>query len=639
MQSEVKAVRPKALPLKRDQIPHELRKRPQWVCWNYTLEGGKWTKPPVRPDGGHVDSTDASTWSTFEKCWVAYDRNECTGLGFVTASTDPYVLIDLDHVRNADGTTKAWAQAILDAAHQERAYIEWSVSGEGYHIIGRGKQGFAGRKRNDAELYCQGRYFTITGHVPPGMKCDIIGQLDTTITMVQARIGHDGGDNNDGAPIVGKRTYPDNMTDDEILKLTSTFENGERLEKLLAGDTSDYLSKSEADIACANFLGFIFWNDPDKVAQVMRASDLARDKWKTHKSYLMGTINKALHGKKDYYMYVSKTPVKGPVIVWRTALDIVQHPVPARWLLKPYLEHDVTAVMSGDYGTYKSFLCLDWSMHLAMGMPWYNDPRGAIEAEHALYISAEGRGLNNRVRAWVKHHFPTDPRDSILKRAKFHALEMAINLSDPERMKALLASIDKLNVKPVLVVIDTLTKNSNNVEESNPSMQAFLNVLNDELRMRYRCAVLLVHHVGHGDQDRPRGPRSLISNTDSAFMVTHIGGTVTLRTERLKDSEAPPAIALKPNIVDLDSSDTDGQPESSAVLVRGEIVRVIPTAPNPRALWQQLNTTFKAKHTRKELTEIAKAAGLDRKRGPEARDTLLKAGWLVERNDIYEFKK
>jgi putative DNA primase/helicase len=49
------------------------------------------------------------------------------------------------------------------AAQRERGYVELSPSATGFHLIARGPQGFAGRKANDAELYCQGRFFTITG--------------------------------------------------------------------------------------------------------------------------------------------------------------------------------------------------------------------------------------------------------------------------------------------------------------------------------------------------------------------------------------------------------------------------------------------------------------------------------------------
>jgi hypothetical protein len=61
----------------------------------------------------------------------------------------------------------------------------------------------------------------------------------------------------------------------------------------------------------------------------------------------------------------------------RSAFDIVNTPVKASWLLRPYLEEYAIAVLTGDYGTFKSFLALDWALHLATGKRWHNDPRGS----------------------------------------------------------------------------------------------------------------------------------------------------------------------------------------------------------------------------------------------------------------------
>jgi putative DNA primase/helicase len=466
MQSEVKVARPKALRLKHDQIPHELRKRPQWVCWNYTLQSGKWTKPPVRPDGGHVDSTDASTWSTFEKCWGAYDRNECTGLGFVTASNDPYVLVDLDHVRNAEGTTDAWAQAILDAAHQERAYIEWSVSGEGYHIIGRGRQGFAGRKRNDAELYCQGRYFTITGHVPPGMQCDIIGKLDTTITMVQARIG-DSGHEDGAAPIVGQRPYPDNMTDDDILQQHAyPSKNGPWLRKLLQdGDTSGYSSDSEADLACANELAFWFWLDADAIERVMLNSALSRPKWSKNKHYLRHlTITKALTGKHDYYGKELSISIrrKSPKVVAadNDAFDYTKHltkvqrlidnpPAPIEYLLPGLLAKGACSLLVGKPKSFKSTLAAQVAIALS-GNEWmlnhwteFGDVKGSYRVAIIDYEQSEP------IAAHMVRRFNVKNVNDLLRIDKFVKLD-----------ETGVAELRKLILEQRLdlVIIDSLTR-------------------------------------------------------------------------------------------------------------------------------------------------------------------------------------
>ena len=57
---------PKALPVKPDGIPAELKVREQWVCWSYAMRDGKWTKVPETPRGEFAKANDPSTWSDFD---------------------------------------------------------------------------------------------------------------------------------------------------------------------------------------------------------------------------------------------------------------------------------------------------------------------------------------------------------------------------------------------------------------------------------------------------------------------------------------------------------------------------------------------------------------------------------------------
>jgi len=59
----------------------------------------------------------------------------------------------------------------------------------------------------------------------------------------------------------------------------------------------------------------------------------------------------------------------GPVVL-RSALEIATEEISPRYIHKPYLEEGVLAVLSGEYGTYKSFLALDWALHAAAGILW-----------------------------------------------------------------------------------------------------------------------------------------------------------------------------------------------------------------------------------------------------------------------------
>ncbi len=158
--------RPIPLTIQPDNIPQELKDYHQFVCWNYQPRGDKWTKVPVQPNGDPASSTDPQTWYSFDECIEAYHTGRCDGVGFVTSANDPFVLIDLDHVMPSDGPMLPWARDIVRDAINEGCYVEVSVGGDGIHIIGRGPQGFRGRKANQIEIYASGRFFTITGCIP-----------------------------------------------------------------------------------------------------------------------------------------------------------------------------------------------------------------------------------------------------------------------------------------------------------------------------------------------------------------------------------------------------------------------------------------------------------------------------------------
>lgn len=256
------------------------------VLWQYewkkpsrNSDKGRWTKVPKQPDGSNASSTNPATWSTAVQVQQAYAKGGgFDGGGLVTAADDPYIFFDLDHVIDVQGSVIAWAATILEAARAEGAYIERSPSGDGFHIIGRGEplaKG-VGKKRNDAEAYSEGRYFTFTGNVvfkPDGS----LGELVETRRLMLARIAE----------------VP--AADDVLLdkarkanKFCTLFD---------AGDIGGYPSASEADAALAMLLCH-HTRDATQIKRLMNRSALKREKWSTHATYLDDTIQHVLKESK-----------------------------------------------------------------------------------------------------------------------------------------------------------------------------------------------------------------------------------------------------------------------------------------------------------------------------------------------------
>ena len=144
--------RPDALKVLSEGIPDELKERPQWVCWRYVLDPkGRWTKRPYDPRTGRMAShSDLMTWGPLETVYEAYEYGGYDGVGFVFCSGDPYSGVDLDGCRDPKSAeVEPWAAKIVRCLD---SHTELSPSGEGLHIIVRGKVP-APLKRGSIEMY------------------------------------------------------------------------------------------------------------------------------------------------------------------------------------------------------------------------------------------------------------------------------------------------------------------------------------------------------------------------------------------------------------------------------------------------------------------------------------------------------
>ncbi len=152
-------INPRILPVKAENIPEELKARPQWVVWKAV--GDKPDKVPYSAGTERkASSTDLLTWATFQEALEAYENGGYAGLGFVFSSADPYTGIDLDNCVNADGEIAGWA---LEIVRYFDSYTELSATGSGLHIIVRGN--VPNRRKGEVEVYSSKRFFTVTGHV------------------------------------------------------------------------------------------------------------------------------------------------------------------------------------------------------------------------------------------------------------------------------------------------------------------------------------------------------------------------------------------------------------------------------------------------------------------------------------------
>ncbi len=151
------------LPVLSVNIPAELKKLLQWVCWRFVWRNTVWSKPLYNPATGQLgDATDPSTWVPFDIAFDAVLSGAYDGLGFALTTGDPYTAFDLDDCFDPRTRqfTNAQAERIVRTVN---SYTELSPSGTGVRMLVRGAKTSKKSKKGGVEIYDHNRYVTLTG--------------------------------------------------------------------------------------------------------------------------------------------------------------------------------------------------------------------------------------------------------------------------------------------------------------------------------------------------------------------------------------------------------------------------------------------------------------------------------------------
>jgi hypothetical protein len=312
----------------------------------------------------------------------------------------------------------------------------------------------------------------------------------------------------------------------------------------------------------------------------------------------------------------------------RHIADIVEENREPEWLLHRVIEAKVVAVLAGPRASFKSFIALDWAMRVAMG------------GQPVAILSGEGGGLGRRVKAWMQ----TFGGGSNLRDMPILALERPLNLNREEEMAMLVQAVDTANIRPRLVVVDTLSKFSAGMDEnSNQEVAAYLSQVSRFLRERYEASVLIVAHSGHSDSERPRGASALMANPDSEFIVKRAAQPnthVEVTRQRFKDTGELPNLAYEAEVVDLGAADRYGERLTSLVMretvAHGEkpVSAQIPQGKAQRTILVALRERQKRAEgqmvwTAEEMRQVGRECGLSRQSVHDAVEKLMMSPFLV----------
>ncbi len=144
------------------QIPLELRQRPQWILMRtHRSSSGRLLKLPWNPHKPRESAsiTNPKTWSDYPH--VARTRQPGDYPAFALTPDDPYVVVDFDHCL----TGRYVVRSMYNEMKHLNSYTEVSVSGTGLHVVARGTLPVPGRRGQDLEMYQSGRFVLMTGTI------------------------------------------------------------------------------------------------------------------------------------------------------------------------------------------------------------------------------------------------------------------------------------------------------------------------------------------------------------------------------------------------------------------------------------------------------------------------------------------
>ncbi|MFK5599952.1 AAA family ATPase [Methylobacterium sp. HMF5984] len=240
--------------------------------------------------------------------------------------------------------------------------------------------------------------------------------------------------------------------------------------------------------------------------------------WQGHKEALFDAAAAAAQPDEPPGISGQLVPAPtGPNVFKMLSLgEIVSRP-PLRFVVAGYLPEQSVGFLYGEPGSRKSFIALDWALHLAFGkVDWHGSAIDADPTACVVYLAGEGaHGFRTRVLAWAKHHgIP----ESEIEGGRFRLITENVDMMNAAEVEKLARSI-RLGVgRTCFVVVDTVSRAIPGADENlQKEMSAFVSRC-EAIRDVFECVVLGVHHANQ--KGMMRGSGVLKGNGDFVFKLT-----------------------------------------------------------------------------------------------------------------------
>lgn len=204
----------------------------------------------------------------------------------------------------------------------------------------------------------------------------------------------------------------------------------------------------------------------------------------------------------------------------RSGLGNLPKPEP---LIQGILNLNSSAWIAGPPGSYKTFLALDYGLHVATGFA-YQGRR--VTGGPVLYIAGEGvSGLDQRISAWEAAHNVTVAHMYFLPRAVPVTHSDWVHLCDLARV-----------MRARMVILDTQARMCGTLDENSvPDMGRYVNGV-DALKESTGACVVSIHHSSKGGSAL-RGSSSVQGAADTIITIEAREGHIGIHNLKQKDLE------------------------------------------------------------------------------------------------------
>lgn len=212
---------------------------------------------------------------------------------------------------------------------------------------------------------------------------------------------------------------------------------------------------------------------------------------------------------------------------------------PPSWLITDLMQHDTYVMLFGNRSTFKTFLALDIALSIATGGIGLSDDNPWPEVQSqgpVLFAVGEGRsGISARVRAWEKRHYFGREVDA------FRLGDPVPRVSESLELETFIENARDASPtgKYELVVLDTVGKAMQGLNENAQEHASAFTETVDCIRKELGCTVLALHHTGHGDQTRARGSSVFGADVDTEIRLDREGEKNIVSLTMTKQKDAP----------------------------------------------------------------------------------------------------